>query len=850
MTRADTVLAIERALAERGARQEGGELRFRCPRPERHTNGDAHPSARWNSAKAVWCCDACDAGGGFVDLARLLGLDFSSKHVADGQREKLRVVLPVPDQAPEATFHHNKHGDPSRVWTYRDAAGRPLGYVCRFDATGGEKQVLPRTYCETADGQRAWRWRSCDAPRPLYGLDRLAARPEAVVIVTEGEKTADAAAELLPDAVAITSPGGAKAAHKADWSPLRGRVVTVWPDADAAGSRYAGEVARLAHAAGAAEVRIVKMPPGLPAGWDLADTFPDGWTVETVRELIEQAREFGPDTTDKVVAADESRSSSGGHSAGGRPSQATVMYELAMQCGVVYVHDGDDAYAVCPLPAGCRATYAVRSRPYKLYLAHLYYRATRKAANSDGLQGAIGLSEAAALYDGEQCRVCTRIAEHDHSIYVDLCDDRWRAVEITAAGWHVVDEPPVRFRRARGMLGLPEPVHGGTLDELRNIANIGSDDDYLLARSWLTGALRPRGPYPVLAVHGEHGSAKTMLCRMLRGLVDPNLAALRAEPRDVGDLIIAARNGWIIALDNVSYLQPWLSDALCRLATGGGIGKRELYSDADEVLIDVQRPTVLNGITEVATRADLLDRCIILKLQCIPETRRRTEAELSRLYDAARPRVLGALCDAVATALQHVDTVRLDRLPRLADYAIWSVATDPEHRDAYLAAYERSRTGARDSAIEASVIGLPLLKFAAGQAEWVGTATELLHLLGDDATRHQRGWPKDGRALRGHVVRIAPYLRAAGYDIASGERGEYPSLRRWIRLRAVTTGASQSAASAPPEAASGVAHSPDGDPDGRRNNEGRTVRIPRSRDAVLDGPDGPVPLQSDDVERI
>lgn len=799
MTRDDAVPAIESALAERGARNEGSELRFCCPYPDRHANGDVHPSARWNSGKAVWCCDACGAGGGFVDLARLLGIGFSAKpkRILRKQREKLRVITPVPEEAPSATLQHKRYGVPSRVWDYRDSVGRLLGHVCRFDTTDGDKQILPRTYCQKAEGKYEWRWHGWDVRRPLFGLDRLTARPQASVIVTEGEKTADAAAALFPDTVTITSPGGAKAAHKSDWSPLRGRNVVVCPDADAPGIRYATEVVRLARAAGATSVRVVDLPPDLPRGWDLADALPDGWTIDTVRDLIERAR----DTTPNIGA--EPTSSSGGSSAGGRPSQATQMYDLAVDAGVSFVHDGDDSYVICPLPSGCLATYAARSAAYKLYLRHLYYRATRKAANAEGLHGAVGLSEATALYDGEQCRVYTRIAEDDQKIYLDLCDERWRAIEITGAGWRVVDDPPVRFRRARGMLALPEPANGGTIDELRNIANIRSDDDYLLVRSWLTIALRSRGPYPVLAVYGEHGSAKTMLCRMLRGLVDPNVAALRAEPRDVGDLIIAARNGWLVALDNVSYVHGWLSDALCRLATGGGIGKRELYTDADEVLIDVQRPTLLNGITEVATRADLLDRCIILKLKGIPETQRRTEAEVSRLYEAARPQILGAICDAVATALQNIPTIRLDRLPRLADFAFWSVAAAPDDREAFLTAYERSRAGARDSAIEASIIGQPLVNFAASQSvDWIGTTTQLLHALNkiiDEEIRHQREWPKDGRALRGHIARIAPYLRSVGYDLSTGERGEYPELRRWVRIRSVKQGHRPSAESERPE---------------------------------------------------
>lgn len=288
----------------------------------------------------------------------------------------------------------------------------------------------------------------------------------------------------------------------------------------------------------------------------------------------------------KPVSEDDAKTESDqpGRPSAAKKSQSTVLVERAIDVGVEFFHD-DEAFVLCPLPTW-RATYRVRSKNFKLYLARLYYQRTGKAASAEALQGAITLCESIGRFDGEQQHVFTRVGEHGGKIYLDLCDHQWRAVEMPRDGWRVLSDPPVRFPRARGMLTLPTPDPGGHLDELRNVINIATDDDYLLIRAWLVGALRPRGPYPVLDVHGEHGSAKSMSSRLLRNLIDPNVAALRAEPRDAHDLIIAATNGWIIALDNVSHLPVWLSDALCRLATGGGFGTRELHTDAEEVLFD------------------------------------------------------------------------------------------------------------------------------------------------------------------------------------------------------------------------------------------------------------------------
>jgi hypothetical protein len=192
------------------------------------------------------------------------------------------VIMPAPLPLPESIYHQ-RLGEPSATWHYRDTEGRLLFVVARFDPPRDRKQILPYT-C----GPDGWRWRAPPAPRPLYGLDRLAARPDATVIVTEGEKTAEAAATIFPDMVSITWPGGALAVAKTDWQPLRARKVVVWPDNDDPGRRAAVQVAQAARAAGAASVSVVQVPSDWPDSWDLADP-PESVTLDTLRALVAEA---------------------------------------------------------------------------------------------------------------------------------------------------------------------------------------------------------------------------------------------------------------------------------------------------------------------------------------------------------------------------------------------------------------------------------------------------------------------------------------------------------------------------------------------------------------------------------
>src|SRR5262249_50118159 len=138
--------------------------------------------------------------------------------------------------------------------------------------------------------------------------------------------------------------------------------------------------------------------------------------------------------------------------------------------------------------------------------------------------------------------------------------------------------------------------------------------------------------------------------------------------------MIAARNAWLVAYDNLSHLPQWLSDALCRLSTGGGFGTRQLYTDDEEVLFNAQRPTLLTSIEDVVTAGAALDPALAMHPEQVPEERRRTEEEPDAEFDAALPGILGALLDAVAAGLRTLPSVHLERKPRMADFARWGEA--------------------------------------------------------------------------------------------------------------------------------------------------------------------------------
>jgi hypothetical protein len=479
-------------------------------------------------------------------------------------------------------------------------------------------------------------------------------------------------------------------------------------------------------------------------------------------------------------------------------SQATIAVNLAADWELWHT-PAKDAYTSIPI-GDHTETWPVRSQTFKRYLAMRFFEDQGKAMNSEAVSAAVNLIEAQALFQGEEHMINVRVAEHEGNIYLDLCNESWQVVEVTPNGWQVIDESPVRFRRSRGTLPLPTPIPGGNIDQLRSFLNV-DDDTWRLVVAWLVAALRPRGPYPVLALFAEQGSGKSTTGRLLRELIDPNAAPLRAEPSDGRDLMIAANNSWCLAYDNLSHVAPWLSDALCRLSTGGGFATRELYTDMDEIIFDSQRPVMLTSIEEVATRSDLLDRCLVVWLSTIPADRRRAEADLMAAYEKVRPQILGALLDGVSAALRNLATVKLDGLPRMADFALWASAAETAfgwEPGTFYRAYQGNRESANEVALEASSVARPLLDLLDEQGSWSGTASELLTALEPKVTdqiKRQKSWPANGRSMSGHLKRLSPNLRAAGWEV--GFRRE--AKQRLVIIERAEVGASPPAPTAPPD---------------------------------------------------
>ena len=355
----------------------------------------------------------------------------------------------------------------------------------------------------------------------------------------------------------------------------------------------------------------------------------------------------------RVTALDEAIAEESGDAGGRGPTQADILIDLAQTAELFHTPDGT-GFADLDIN-GHRETWPIRAKGFRRWLARRFFEETGGAPSSEALQSALNVIEAKAHFDAPERQVHIRVGGLDGRLYLDLGDETWRAVEIDATGWRVIDNPPVRFRRAAGMQPLPIPVPR-RID--RDAALVPQRP---VRRRFRAGGRLGAGlPAQSRSLSGDRAVGRAGIGEV-HLLGDPAGAArsrtprrLRALPREDRDLFIAASNGHVLAFDNVSGLPAWISDTLCRLATGGGFAVRQLYTDQDEVLFDAARPVILNGIEDIVTRPDLADRAVFLTLEPIPEERRRPEAELWAAFEAERPRILGVLLDAVVEGLRRL----------------------------------------------------------------------------------------------------------------------------------------------------------------------------------------------------
>ena len=422
----------------------------------------------------------------------------------------------------------------------------------------------------------------------------------------------------------------------------------------------------------------------------------------------------------------------------------------------------------------------LRSMEFRSLLSGLWYEAEEKAPGSEALTSAITVLQHIALNgskvlpgSGHMHILHNRVAFFDGAIWLDLADEKWRAIRITSEAWSVEEKPPILFRRFAHQLPLPEPVSGGDPWKLLTYLNVKSEDQPLFM-SYIGTLFVPEIPHAVLDIHGPQGSTKTTLMELVKALLDPSALGVQTIPRDERELVQCLDHNYLAFFDNVSTLQDWVSDSLCKATTGIGFSKRQLYTDDEDVIYRIVRPVGLNGINVAAQRPDLLDRSLLIGLDQVPDERRRKITEVKTAFAQDHAEILGGFLDALVAALRLPEP-KFSRTFRMADFASWGCRfAEPlglSQAD-FIEAYARNIEQQAEEAVRGDIVGELLLEHleTTVDKQMHGTATELLSILrGEAETLHvstrQRDWPKSSTALAKRMRVLKDSLGKIGYRV-------------------------------------------------------------------------------------
>jgi len=455
-------------------------------------------------------------------------------------------------------------------------------------------------------------------------------------------------------------------------------------------------------------------------------------------------------------------------------SASTELVELAVDRCQLW-HDTElNAYATFQREIdgqGHFEHWAVESNGFKEWLAWLAHTELGSAPSNEALSAAKNTIIGKAKFDGDEHAVFKRVGRDSQGYWIDVCDAQWQAILVTATGWQLCAKPGVRFTRTKAMRPLPYPATSGNLGLLWELVNIPSEDQPLVL-AWMIEAYRSDTPYAVLELIGEQGSAKSSTQEVLRNLIDPNQVNLRGKPKTVEDVYIAAKNNHVVSLENLSGITADISDALCTIATGGGSASRTFYTNGEESILEVHGPVVINGISAVITRSDLLDRTVAL---CLPTIKVRQlesgEDGLDARFERHSSGIFGAILDLFSQALLQLPNVNIapELLPRMADFAILGEAislAQGHPAGIWLDLYKDHRRDAIRRTIDSSPVAVQCIDFVERGHKHQGTVKQLLEKLTQrmeqKSLEHGDYWPRSPKGFADSLRRAAPALRQMG----------------------------------------------------------------------------------------
>jgi hypothetical protein len=595
----------------------------------------------------------------------------------------------------------------------KDEKGKPV--KAKAPKGSGNRLYIPRHPGQTAEA-----------------LEQQKLNPAIPLMIVEGEADCLGVLQVEPDALVVGISGcwGWKSKENPILPELRelakpGRVAVLCPDSD---WKYNPKVFQAWLALGTrlkqlgCQVQVIPIessPDNKLGAGDFVHQFGAEAWHNLPRILLSQWETLGNEIHHKPEETEENSTR--------KKPVAKLLIELALELGFLW-HDSTGAGWIDFTVDGNLQTARIRSKRFRDFLAQALWEQEERSINSEGWSEAVGTLEGLARFNGPEREVFLRVGKHENCIYIDLGTEDWQIVRVSPNGWEVIpySECPVRFYRPDCQSSLPTPTRGGSLDDLWRLLNV-RESDRPLVLGWILSTFTPDGSKPILTFSGEKGSGKSSAARLLKRLTDPTNVDMFGGIEDQRQFAVAAANRWVLCFDNLTHLSTEQQNLLCRASTGGGFTYRALYTDLEEVSVKYRRPQILTGVDLVPTRSDLLERCLIVRLERIPEKNRLSERKLESLTSSLLPGIYGSLLDLMVVALRNLPTIELDELPRMVDFTELCIAAGiPDFVETYSSNIEIGN----QAAVEANPIADGIVSLLdAHNGYWHGTATELIRGL-------------------------------------------------------------------------------------------------------------------------
>jgi hypothetical protein len=411
-----------------------------------------------------------------------------------------------------------------------------------------------------------------------------------------------------------------------------------------------------------------------------------------------------------------------------KPKQDKILIGIATQHCKFFHNNQNEAYAKIPVKNHMEI-WNISSPGFKDWIALKLWFLHREGLFKTSFESALTTLRGIATYDCPSEEVYLRVSQLQDELYIDMCNDDWQVLKVTKSGWSLINKSPVAFVRAKNMRALKIPISNGDINLLKKYINI-KEKDFILVIGWLLMSMQAgTGAYPMLVLKGSAGCGKTTTSRMLRELVDPNIATLLSKPK-TEDLRVIGANNHVLAFDNLSGISPKQSDALCKISTGDNQTVRKLYTTNDEFTISLKRPILLNGIDEIAKRSDMASRSIKIELSKLQGY--ISETLIWNAFISDIPSILGGLLDGLSTALNQYENTRIINLLRMGDFCKWATAAGPAYgwkKDEFMLVYNENVEQSYLDSVESSEFASALVSMLDCLSEFKGSPIELLTQL-------------------------------------------------------------------------------------------------------------------------